>query len=94
MIEYVVGEKAITIKDSYLVEDDAEKLAFLQTLCLENEGLELCRSIKSMLIEWKAHNILYKRRLFTARTKDTDLEYGQNWLVALGYRIICAFLHE
>lgn len=94
MIEYAIGEKAVTIKDSYLIKDDDDKIAFLQKLCIENEGLELCRSIRSMLLEWKAHNILYKHHLFVDRTRDTDLEYDQKRLIAFGYRLICAFLHE
>lgn len=93
-IKYVVDFCGICIYDSWKVTDDNVKEDFLMHLCLENEGLELCRSRKSMLIEWKAHNILYQRHLFRDRTRHTDMEWRQKKFVAFAYKVICFLFKE
>ena len=93
-IEYNINDHGVHIHDSYLVTDDQDKEDFLMSICLDNEGLELCRSRKSMLIEWKAHNILYQKGLFKKRTQHTDIEFKQKKLVAFGYRLICFLFKE
>lgn len=93
-IEYHVGTTALTIKDSYKIEDDDIKRTFINRICEETPRIEGSRSRKSLLLEWKAHNILYRFKLFPSRTKDTDLEYAQTKLLALGYRIICFLFRE
>lgn len=94
MNKYNVGETAITIYDSYKVKDDEEKKSILTEICLDVEGLELCRNFNSMLIEWKAHNILYKLGIIRSRTKDVDLEYNQNRFIAWCYKVVCFLFKE
>lgn len=93
-IEYHIGKNALTIKDSYKIDDDSIKRDFIDRICEANPNIEKSRSRKSLLLEWKAHNILYKFKLFPSRTKDTDLEYKQTQLMAFGYRVICALFRE
>ena len=93
-IKYHVGESGICIFESWKITDAKIKEDFLMNLCLEIEGLELCRSRKSMLIEWKAHNILYQKHIFRKSTENTDIEWKQNKFVAFVYRMICRLFKE
>lgn len=93
-INYSVGEDGISISDSYLITNDEDKFQFLQELCLSIEGLELCRTIPSMLTEWKAHNILYQLHLFRKHTKDVDIEYEQTKWTAFMFKLICFLFRE
>lgn len=89
-----INEGGARIYDSWKVSDDAIKEEFLTRLCLENEGLELARSRKSMLTEWKAHNIMYRMHLFRKSTEHTDLEWDQGRFVAFLYKAICFLFRE
>lgn len=94
MVKYCVGEHGISIIDSFQVKDDDMKKEILTDICLNVEGLELCRTFKSMFREWKVHNIFYSRGWFKKRTKDTDLEYKQKRIVAWFYTIVSKLLKE
>jgi hypothetical protein len=93
-IKYVIDYLGVCIYDSWKVTDDETKEDFLMHICLENEGLELCRSRKSMFIEWKAHNILYQKHLFRKRTCNTDMEWKQSKFIAFMYKVICRLFKE
>ena len=93
-VTYKIFDYGVHLEDSYKVTNDSEKEDILMDICLENEGLELCRSRKSMLIEWKAHNILYQRHICRKSTRHTDLEFKQRKITAFMYRIICFLFKE
>ena len=93
-IHYAVDYLGLCIYNSWKVTDDSLKEEFLIHICLENEGLELCRSRESMFKEWKAHNILYQKHLFRKRTGNTDIEWKQNKFVAFMYKVICRLFKE
>lgn len=93
-IHYSVDYCGVCIYNSWKITNDELKEDFLIHICLENEGLELCRSRKSMLIEWKAHNILYQRHLFRRSTINTDIEWKQKKIVSWFYRCICRLFKE
>ena len=84
----------IDIIDSHEISSDSVKLDFLE--CLQNEmGYSFGkRSNYSLLIEWKAHNILYKKGLFKKRTQDTGLDPKESWIRRLFYRFVCFFCSE
>ncbi len=53
------------------------------------EGCEVCnRSIASLVLEWVAHNFLYRLHIQRARTKDVDLNFPQSWKEKVFYPII------
>ena len=82
----------VKIIDSYLIKSDAVKLAFLDKL--KDDELLDNRSYKSLIREWKAHNILYKFGLFKERTKDTDLDNKESLFRRIGYFIITLLFKE
>lgn len=48
------------------------------------------RSIFSLIIEWRAHNLLYDLGMYKSRTKDVDLNYPK-WYVYPIYFILSLF---
>lgn len=82
----------VKIIDSYLIKSDAVKLAFLDEL--KDDELLDNRSYKSLIREWKAHNILYKFGLFKERTRDTDLDNQESIFRRIGYFIITLLFKE
>lgn len=93
-IRYTITDSGVCIFDSWSITDDSLKEDFLMYICLENEGLELCRSRKSMFIEWKAHNIMYQKHILRSRTGNTDVEFNQRKFIAWFYRVICKLFKE
>jgi len=46
------------------------------------------RSRKSMILEWRAHNLLYRLGIKKSKTADVDLEYPQPWYMKVIYWIL------
>lgn len=46
------------------------------------------RSMFSIIIEWRAHNLLYNLHICRSRTKDVDIEYPIKWYKVVGYFIL------
>lgn len=84
----------IHIKDSYKIKD-IDVFSFLKYLkdVKLKENFTYKRSLRSMEIEWIAHNILYRKGLFISNTKDVDINENETILRKLGYYIIY-YLHE
>lgn len=90
----------IHIKDSYKIKD-SDVLSFLKYLkeCKLKENFTYKRSLKSMEIEWIAHNILYRKGLFIDNTKDVDINEDETiirkvcyYIIYYIYKIICYIL--
>lgn len=93
-VKIIYSLNNIKIKNSYLIKNDNEKLnIILELKDIFKKELEN-RTIEDIFYEWKAHNILYQKRLFRKRTEDTDLEINQKKLLKIGYRIICKIFKE
>lgn len=90
-IKFTICETLLTIYDSYLVREDKIKITFLKKLTQNYPFILKDRSIKSMLREWKSHNVLYKWKVRPINTKDTDLEYKQCLFCKIGYFILAWF---
>ena len=45
------------------------------------------RSMRSLVLEWVAHNALYALGIKKARTKDVDLNFPLRWWIEWAYRI-------
>ena len=81
------------IVDSCEVKSREEMVAFLTQL-RENASSEMAinqRSMKSLVDEWRAHNLFYGLHVFCSRTHDVDLERHQNWLREAFCRVVSFF---
>lgn len=46
------------------------------------------RSVLSMLMEWRAHNLLHALGVARSRTESVDLDYPQAWYYKVGYFVL------
>lgn len=92
-LEVVISPNNTCIRDSYLVKSRKDMKNILNQIRLPNFSDYACdkRSIKSMIREWRGHNLLYSLGLWKARTKDVDLNYPQGWYEKVGYFILSIF---
>ena len=90
----VIGNRCIDIIDGYKIVNDITKMMFINRVCTMMPDIMSARSAYSYFIEWKAHNILYKKGLFKKHTKDTGLDAHESWFRRLCYRIICLIFNE
>lgn len=49
------------------------------------------RDLKSMVCEWRSHNLFYYLHIFRSRTKDVDLERRQSWWREVFCRVVSFF---
>ena len=84
----------VNIIDSYETLSDCVKIDFIEYLQNELGYSFGKRSNYSLLIEWKAHNILHKKGLFKKHTRDTGLDPKESWIRRFFYRFICFFWCE
>ena len=91
-IKYEVSENNVHVINSYIVTNDNAKREFLKNLLRTTEGLK--RSEKSMLNEWKAHNIFYQHGWFQDHTADVDFEFKQKWYYKVGYWLVAHLMRE
>ena len=76
------------IVDGYKIN----KLTDMETYLLQHKDeLSSSRSLKSYLIEWRAHNVLYYLGLFRSHTKDTDLDDHESMFRRFIYWLIWVF---
>jgi len=93
-INHTITEKGVNIIDSYEIGDDAVKMRFLEFLRSNDILINTKRNINSFYIEWKAHNILYKKGILKKRTKDTGLDFKESHLRRFFYRMVCFIFNE
>ena len=86
-MEYHVSSNNIQLKSSYEVSKDD----FERELAVIREQHPDClvwnRSIKSLKLEWAAHNAFHALGIFKSKTADVDLDWPQNWLFRIGYAV-------
>lgn len=66
------------IISSYLIKDKDDRNDILNVLKIYNSlvSFEFDRTMESMRVEWSVHNILYEMGIERERTKDVDLNNG------------------
>lgn len=77
--------KNLHIQDSYEITKLKDMNDYLQQ---HKDELGSSRSIKSYLVEWRAHNILYNLGLCISHTKNVDLNDDETILRRCVYYII------
>lgn len=89
-----LSESNTKIYSSYKVKKYSDIKAFiLRTRMLvgyKNYAINN-RKLFGMILEWRAHNLLYSLHLFRSHTKDVDLEYPQKWYYKIIWGIIGIF---
>lgn len=95
-VNYIVSNDNCHVIDSFEhVDNDNFKEAFIKHIMDTNANfLSGKRSVKSYVIEWKAHNILYRWGLFKKSTKDADLNLNEGWFRRLCYYILVKLFRE
>jgi len=84
-----VTEDNVKIIDSYKITSKSKMIELLYTIQYKHpECKSFKRSYRSLIGEWRCHNILYRLGIEKDRTKDVDLDAYPNWLYKLIYWII------
>ena len=81
MIEFIVNNLKIkvtpfniTIIDSYKIKDKKVMKKMIEEILYKAPIYKQTRSVKSLVREWRTHNIMYNKGWFVIHTKDCDLE--------------------
>lgn len=91
-IIYKLTKDCLTIYDGYQISDKKQMVSFLTSLRTDEnkDTIVSTRSIKSMIREWQAHNLLYNLHLFRSHTQDVDLD-KEPWYRQVIYFILSIF---
>lgn len=81
----------IKIVDSYKVDNKKYMKECIKKILYIAPIYQTKRSVGSLVREWRAHNVLYKRKWFVSHTKDCDLEAKENILKKIIYFILGIF---
>lgn len=74
--------------------DEARKIADKSFINCTDKVSICVRSKKSMIREWKAHNLLYKLGIEKDRTRNVDLNINQKWYVNWAYFLLsCLYFY-
>ena len=89
-IDISITKNNIHIEDSFDVPKRDIKGDLVVILeYADRQDCKVCnRSLKSLCLEWYAHNLLYRLHIQRARTKDVDLNFPQSWKERVFYAII------
>lgn len=94
-IEYYIYKNGnIDIIDSWKFKSDDYKRYFLRVVKTDPNVSFGKRSIKSLIIEWKAHNILYNKKILRKRTGSTYLDQKESLIRRIFYHIVCFIFKE
>lgn len=93
-IEYKVSNVNLAIINSYKIKNKADMKNILYKIMnqeSEHKFDVFKRSVKGMVQEWRAHNIIYNLGLFRTHTCTVDLEANQKWIFKIIWKIIGTF---
>lgn len=95
-VRYEIQGDNCHVIDSYQhVDNDRLKEDFIRHVMDTNPNfLTGKRSIQSYVIEWKAHNILYRWGMFKQSTQHADLNISESYIRRLGYCVLVRFFRE
>lgn len=80
------------VKDSWQTKSPIairERILALRVFCSVKNATILTRSVRSLVDEWCAHNLLYHLGIARSRTADVDLDEAK-WYTEVGYFILAA----
>ena len=73
---------------TYTMPDEEFGRAIDEIQKLYPDHVAFKRTIRSMYLEWMAHNFLFRMGIRKDKAADVDLEYPQSWFKRLGYGIL------
>lgn len=87
---YIITTNNIHIENSYKITKRKEMKKILLTIQSEYPNCKVFskRSISGLILEWVAHNRLYKIGYKKDRTKDVDLDLNETWYRKILYLIL------
>ena len=86
-----ISPKNIHIHDSYKIKKEAGMNFILDHILALDDSILKTRSRKSIIREWKAHNICYNLGLFRKSAQHTDIEAKQSLFHKICYFILSLF---
>ena len=87
-MEYTISPNDIQLKASHEVSKCDFERELLSIRELHPECLVWHRTLRSLKLEWAAHNAFHALGLLPKRTGETDLNWPQKWYIRLGYAVI------
>jgi hypothetical protein len=92
-ISCIISKDNIHIMNSSKIRDPEDMRAILAIIRekASKRGFTYKRSLKSWLMEWKAHNYLSAKNIETSRTSSVDLNEDETLLRRFGYFILALF---
>lgn len=87
-MRYKILENRVKIFDSYLMSLSEFLEALDEIRRLYPEHVAFKRSQESMILEWRAHNLLHRFGIKHNKTADVDLEYPQSPLKRFAYGVL------
>lgn len=91
ILKVSLSEDNTHIEDSFKVtkRSDMEGIIIKIRELESNSKLAInTRSLKGMIREWRAHNLLHTLGIYKDRTKSVDLEINQKCYLKIGYYIL------
>lgn len=86
-----VTPKNIKIIDSWKVTKKKDMKRIIKDIIYKAPIYNNCRSIRSLVREWRSHNIFYKMGWFVSHTKDCDLQSDEALYRRIVYFIVGRF---
>jgi len=86
-----ITDNNVHIHDSYKIKGKWKKLAVIERILEIQPDAFKIRSIRSVLREWRAHNILYRWHIKRDSTMHTDIEIHQKLKYKIGYLLVNIF---
>lgn len=92
----IVPNRGVNIINGYETKSDIHKRQFLEFICNKYEYSNLFgkRTMKSLMREWKAHNICYRKGWYKTRAKDTFLDANEKWYRRVFYWFVTLIFKE
>ena len=87
-MKYKILENRIKILESWMMSKEEFLNVLDEIQKLYPDHVAFMRTRKSMLLEWYAHNLLYRLGIKKDKTADVDLDYPLSWYMKLGYWIL------
>lgn len=92
VVKYLLSQNNLKIYDSYRFKTKTEMNLILDEIkeIHPNEELFKVRSRKTLIWEWKTHNLFFENLWYIQSTKDVDFEYPQKKWMTLAY-MVCSW---
>lgn len=89
-INYKVGKNTIQVKNSYTIRNVSTMKYVLKYIMEKVPSDHPVKQMKmtQMVLEWSAHNLLYKLHYKPDRTKSIDLNVSESRMHKIGYFLL------